>query len=149
MPHSAKCIINVMETRTIFKNNLRTIEAQIVPKLKNEPRTKFTGFYNKKRVKNQSQRYRICFQGDPSMLTSSLVFNVSFYTHILVTKTSKAHLTENFKFVIDRKIVWFSLRLKYGLVFLCNGELLDASSVRKQTFSKIYSIEHKKSVYLV
>ena len=29
-----KCAIDMMETRTIFKNNLRTIEVQIVPKLK-------------------------------------------------------------------------------------------------------------------
>ena len=32
------------------KNNLRTIEAQIVQKLKNEARPKFTGSYKKKRV---------------------------------------------------------------------------------------------------
>ena len=33
------------------KNNLKTIEAQIVQKLKNnEPRPKFTGSYKKKRV---------------------------------------------------------------------------------------------------
>ena len=33
------------------KNNLRTVEAQIVSKLKNnEPRPKFTGSYKKKRI---------------------------------------------------------------------------------------------------
>ena len=32
------------------KNNLRTIEAQIVQKLKNEARPKFTGSYKKMRV---------------------------------------------------------------------------------------------------
>ena len=38
-----KCIIDMMETRTIFK---RTIDAQIMPKLKNnEARPKFTGSY--------------------------------------------------------------------------------------------------------
>ena len=37
-----KCIIDMME---LNKNNLRTIEAQIVQKLKNsEARPKFTGF---------------------------------------------------------------------------------------------------------
>ena len=37
-----KCIIDMMETRTI---NLRTIEAQMVQKLKNEARPKFSGSY--------------------------------------------------------------------------------------------------------
>ena len=41
-------ITNMMKTRTIFK---RTIEAQIVQKVKNnEARPKFTGSYKKKRV---------------------------------------------------------------------------------------------------
>ena len=45
-----KCIIDMMETRTIFKNDLRTSEAQLVPKLKNnEPQPEFTaGSYKKK-----------------------------------------------------------------------------------------------------
>ena len=43
-----KCIIDMMETRTIFPK--RTIEAQIVQKLKNnETRPKFTGSYNNKK----------------------------------------------------------------------------------------------------
>ena len=33
-----------------IKNKLRTVEAQIVQKLKNEPRPKFAGSYKKKRV---------------------------------------------------------------------------------------------------
>ena len=43
-----KCFIDTMDTRTIFK---RTIEAQIVQKLKNnEARPKFTASYKKKRA---------------------------------------------------------------------------------------------------
>ena len=38
------------------KNNLRTIEAKIVQKLKNEARPKFTCSYKKKRVSKQCQR---------------------------------------------------------------------------------------------
>ena len=33
-----------------IKNKLRTVEAQIVQKLKNEPHPKFAGSYKKKRV---------------------------------------------------------------------------------------------------
>ena len=43
-----KCIIDMLET---LKNNLRTIKAQFVQKLKNnEARPKFAGSYKKKRV---------------------------------------------------------------------------------------------------
>ena len=45
VPHSAKCINDKMEKKKFFfQNNLRTIEARIVTKLRNnEPRPKLTG----------------------------------------------------------------------------------------------------------
>ena len=49
-----KCIIDMMETRTIFKNDLRTSEAQLVPKLKNnEPQPEFTAGSYKKNFKKR------------------------------------------------------------------------------------------------
>ena len=49
-------IIDMMEIlKNHFKNNLRTIKAQIVPKLKNiEPRPKFTGSYKKKHAMHKA-----------------------------------------------------------------------------------------------
>ena len=48
VPHSVKSIsiINTMETRTM----LGTISEHLYPKLKNEPRTKFTGSYQRARI---------------------------------------------------------------------------------------------------
>ena len=42
--HVFEVIIDMMET---LKNNLRTVEAKIVQKLKNEPGPKFTGSFKK------------------------------------------------------------------------------------------------------
>ena len=51
-----KCIIDMLETRTI----IRTIEAQIVQKLENnEARPKFTGSYKKKRVLEETNHHHV------------------------------------------------------------------------------------------
>ena len=44
-------MLTIISTKSKIKNKLRTIEAQIVQKLKNnEARPKFTGSYKRKRV---------------------------------------------------------------------------------------------------